>query len=430
MSRAHLPRTEVYLALVSDLRFEGYRFREEMGGKHGRLIVSVNGREEVIIVSTSPSDRHASKNASRHLRRRIREWKAEAAVSLATETAPARFPTLEKETMDDSTVASPRSTDVIEVLGRQITKVEYKGQRVVTLRQIDEAHEKADGQARKQYNAHKDRFGDGVDYFELTSSEIRTMSAAGLFPERTARGMLFTERGYGKIVKGWNDDLSWQLHDAMQDAYFAAKSGTQISAPPDDTAALLDMLADIQSAVISAQQSGAATALEHIDGAKAAVLHYLKAYLKEPAQAFYEDVRHRNTAAYQRDVILKKEMSALAGEVRELLSRAKPSTRERPFLWSEWYDAARIYSEEFPGQAIPKQQFLSQAVALALDSMCKRTRQFHSMEQRIIGGRPKNFWHREIVQRWLNDGGRKAITAHIARHGRPSNVVLIAGTHT
>lgn len=123
MSRAHLPRSEVYLALVSDLRLEGYRFREEMGGKHGRLIVSVNGREEVIIVSTSPSDRHASKNASRHLRRRIREWKAEAVAVLPTETAPARFPTLEKETMDDSTIGVAASTEpVISVRsGRAVT---------------------------------------------------------------------------------------------------------------------------------------------------------------------------------------------------------------------------------------------------------------------------------------------------------------------
>lgn len=81
----------------------------------------------------------------------------------------------------------------------------------MTLKQIDEIHQKAEGQARKQFNAHKARFVDGRDYFSSPysewSSEIRTTIEAAPAAKGGHKGaiLLFTERGYGKIVKGWND---------------------------------------------------------------------------------------------------------------------------------------------------------------------------------------------------------------------------------
>lgn len=79
MSAAHIPRSDVYTALTIELRQAGYLWREEMGGKHGKLIVKVNGREEAVVVSGSPSDRRAMANAVGWLRRRMREWEAERA---------------------------------------------------------------------------------------------------------------------------------------------------------------------------------------------------------------------------------------------------------------------------------------------------------------------------------------------------------------
>lgn len=95
-------------------------------------------------------------------------------------------------------------SEIVHIIDTDVRVVEYEGQRVVTLRQIDDLHQRAEGQARKQFNAHRQRFMEGRDYFTLTSSEIRTMSLEGLFPPRTARGHLLTESGYQKVVvKGW-----------------------------------------------------------------------------------------------------------------------------------------------------------------------------------------------------------------------------------
>lgn len=230
MSISKLRHQDHYIAVTRELREAGYGWSEEFGGKHARLLIDVGGRGETVIMSITPSDHRAAANAVGDIRRRIRSWKAEVVARLATETAPAQFPTLEKETMDDSTLAAARSTDVIEVLGRQVTKVEYKGQRVVTLRQIDETHERPDGTASRQFAAHKHRHVEDTDFYVIDSvgvDEIRRHGTS-LFGPSAKHGVLITERGYGKIVKGWNDELSWQLHDAMQTAYFAVRQ--QVSA--------------------------------------------------------------------------------------------------------------------------------------------------------------------------------------------------------
>ncbi|WP_332116043.1 ORF6N domain-containing protein [Azorhizobium caulinodans] len=103
-------------------------------------------------------------------------------------------------------------------------KVEVGGQRVITLRQIDEVHDRPEGTARRQFNANRQRFTEGRDFLKMSADEFRTRFP-GLLSDRATEDLtLFTERGYGKIVKGWNDDLAWALHDAMQDAYFLMRA--------------------------------------------------------------------------------------------------------------------------------------------------------------------------------------------------------------
>lgn len=187
-----------FIALKAVCDEFGLAFEVEHGGKHPKLVVFVGPEPLRIAFAASPSDRRAPMQAASYLRRQI-----EKATSPIHEASMSR--------------------DTVTVLGKDVVKVEYKGQRVVTLKQIDAIHERPEGTAGRQFREHRGRFREGVDYFDLTSDEIRRMCAAGILPERTARATLFTERGYGKIVKGWNDDLAWSLHDAMQDAYFVVR---------------------------------------------------------------------------------------------------------------------------------------------------------------------------------------------------------------
>lgn len=98
--------------------------------------------------------------------------------------------------------------------------VEYQGQRVVTMRQIDELHERSNGTAKRQMADHRNRYEEGRDFFAVSNDvwqyEIRTAKTDSGRGGHRGDIILITERGYGKIVKGWNDDRSWALLDAMQ----------------------------------------------------------------------------------------------------------------------------------------------------------------------------------------------------------------------
>lgn len=120
----------------------------------------------------------------------------------------------------DIIVPTGAGNRTVEVLGNDVQVVEYRGSRVVTFKQVDDLHKKAEGQASVQFRRHRDRYIEGVDFVEMASDQFDRNLPEGIVSKYAPSVILLTERGYGKICKGWNDDRSWALHDAMQDAYF------------------------------------------------------------------------------------------------------------------------------------------------------------------------------------------------------------------
>ncbi|WP_406706455.1 ORF6N domain-containing protein [Sodalis sp.] len=98
--------------------------------------------------------------------------------------------------------------------------VEYQGKRVVTFAMIDKAHTRSKGTAKRTFSLHRDRFVEGVDFFDVTQDVIRTESLKDAFPSRTPRGILVTERGYLILVKPFNDSLAWDVQIQMVEVYF------------------------------------------------------------------------------------------------------------------------------------------------------------------------------------------------------------------
>jgi len=99
--------------------------------------------------------------------------------------------------------------------------VEHRGKRVLTLAQIDKAHGRPEGTAGRQFRKNRSRFELDRDYFTVGADEFRRhLNRDGISKFRGGDILLLTERGYGKVCKGWNDDRSWALHSAMQDVYF------------------------------------------------------------------------------------------------------------------------------------------------------------------------------------------------------------------
>lgn len=101
----------------------------------------------------------------------------------------------------------------------EVTIKEYKGQRVVTFKDIDDLHEKNLGASRKTFNSHREQYLQGEDYFVLNTDE-----AFELFGVRAPNGLIaLTESGYLLTVKPFTDDLAWQVQRQLVKAYFKAK---------------------------------------------------------------------------------------------------------------------------------------------------------------------------------------------------------------
>lgn len=110
----------------------------------------------------------------------------------------------------------------------------YEGQRVVTLRDIDEIHHKPEGTARKRFNDNKKHFLAGTDYFvrktDEAAKELGIVAPNGL--------VLLTLTGYLMIVKSFTDDLSWAIQRELVTGYFSGRrTGTTFMGTPVITVA-------------------------------------------------------------------------------------------------------------------------------------------------------------------------------------------------
>lgn len=100
---------------------------------------------------------------------------------------------------------------------------EYKGQRVVTFKDIDTVHGRPDGTARKRFNENRQRFIEGMDFFNVLMSEKRTLGFD--IPNRGL--ILITESGYLMLAKSFTDDLAWTVQRELVNNYFRARTAPE-----------------------------------------------------------------------------------------------------------------------------------------------------------------------------------------------------------
>lgn len=110
----------------------------------------------------------------------------------------------------------------VKVNETDISVKEYHGKRVVTFKDIDACHNRAEGTARKRFNDNKQHFIEGEDYFKVKCSEVRPF-----FGQTTPNGfnpnadiVLTTLSGYLMLVKSFTDDLAWDVQRQLVNSYF------------------------------------------------------------------------------------------------------------------------------------------------------------------------------------------------------------------
>ena len=107
---------------------------------------------------------------------------------------------------------------------------EYKGQRVVTFKDIDTLHQRPNGTAKRNFNEHKQHFLEGVDFFTVKPADIQKYEFRTFEIDVPNRGIiLLTESGYLMIVKSFTDELAWKVQRQLVNTYFRAKQQNNCS---------------------------------------------------------------------------------------------------------------------------------------------------------------------------------------------------------
>lgn len=105
---------------------------------------------------------------------------------------------------------------IVKINDVELTPIEHRGVRVMTLAMMDEAHRRPEGTARRTFAEHKTRLIEDEDYFVRNSSEARELGLVA------PNGLtLLTETGYSMLVKSFTDDLAWNVQRQLVKSYFA-----------------------------------------------------------------------------------------------------------------------------------------------------------------------------------------------------------------
>lgn len=109
---------------------------------------------------------------------------------------------------------------LVHIGNADISIKEYKGQRVVTFKDIDAVHGRPDGTARKRFNDNRQHFIEDEDFFVRNTDEAKKeygiVAPNGL--------VIITEQGYLMLVKSFTDDLAWQVQRQLVNGYFKVRT--------------------------------------------------------------------------------------------------------------------------------------------------------------------------------------------------------------
>lgn len=112
-----------------------------------------------------------------------------------------------------------KELQTVTINSTDISVKEYKGKRVVTLKEIDQCHGRPDGTAKRNFQQNKQHLIDGIDYFIVKPSDVQKNEFRTF--EIPNRGLtLLTESGYLMLVKSFTDDLAWDVQRQLVNSYF------------------------------------------------------------------------------------------------------------------------------------------------------------------------------------------------------------------
>ncbi|ETR66997.1 MAG: hypothetical protein OMM_12083, partial [Candidatus Magnetoglobus multicellularis str. Araruama] len=102
-----------------------------------------------------------------------------------------------------------QANNLVKINGNAIEQIIYKKQPVITLRMMDELHERKEGTARNAFFRHKEHLLENEDFFEVTYEEwVKILNVKNINVQKGGRksSMTFlTQTGYLLLVKSFTD---------------------------------------------------------------------------------------------------------------------------------------------------------------------------------------------------------------------------------
>lgn len=175
------------------------------------------------------------------------------------------------------------NNQIIKINNTDLSVKEFKGQRVVTFKDIDMLHERVEGTAGRNFRDNKKHFVENEDFFfikpaDIGNNEIRRS-------EINNKGTyLITESGYLMLVKSLQDDLAWKVQRELVNNYFRVKENVQAKATciEDILIAQLQEMKAVKQTAIEAKEE-AVKSREEIQAMREAVTLDTNGWRKETA---------------------------------------------------------------------------------------------------------------------------------------------------
>ncbi len=115
--------------------------------------------------------------------------------------------------------------NLVKINNNDLQAKEFKGQRVITFKDIDLVHERVEGTASRNFRENKKYFVENEDYFYLKGEELKKLKQTTNFVgSYTKELILITESGYLMLVKSLSDDLAWIVQRELVNKYFRVKN--------------------------------------------------------------------------------------------------------------------------------------------------------------------------------------------------------------
>lgn len=114
----------------------------------------------------------------------------------------------------------------------KLIPVEYKGQRILTTKQLAEVYETTEDNIKVNFNRNKDRFTKEKHYYLLTGEELKQfknhVTDSYLVDKHASSLYLWTERGADRHCKILDTDKAWEQFDNLEEIYFKVKERSQL----------------------------------------------------------------------------------------------------------------------------------------------------------------------------------------------------------